>query len=91
MMRTTIVKGCLYCGLRLPNTAHFCPECGRPIERGGIPYVAQESVVDSPDTKIEGSDDLVRKHETSSDGRDPLVQETTGIRDEHVNVIALKH
>ncbi len=31
-METTIVKGCLYCGLRLPDTAHFCPECGRPVE-----------------------------------------------------------
>ncbi|HXZ03317.1 MAG TPA: zinc ribbon domain-containing protein [Ktedonobacteraceae bacterium] len=31
-MRTTIVKGCLYCGLRLPEDADFCPECGRPIE-----------------------------------------------------------
>ena len=24
--------GCLYCGLQLPDTADFCPECGRPIE-----------------------------------------------------------
>ena len=32
MMRTTIVKGCLYCGLRLPEDAEFCPECGRPLE-----------------------------------------------------------
>ncbi len=31
-METSIVKGCLYCGLRLPDTAHFCPECGRPVE-----------------------------------------------------------
>jgi RNA polymerase subunit RPABC4/transcription elongation factor Spt4 len=31
-MRTTIVKGCLYCGLRLPEHADFCPECGRPVE-----------------------------------------------------------
>jgi predicted amidophosphoribosyltransferase len=31
-MRTTIVKGCLYCGLRLPEDAEFCPECGRPLE-----------------------------------------------------------
>ena len=31
-MRTTIAKGCLYCGLRLPDSADFCPECGRPIE-----------------------------------------------------------
>jgi len=32
MMRTTIAKGCLYCGLRLPEHAEFCPECGRPLE-----------------------------------------------------------
>ena len=31
-MRTTIAKGCLYCGLRLPEYADFCPECGRPVE-----------------------------------------------------------
>ncbi|HWZ18192.1 MAG TPA: zinc ribbon domain-containing protein [Ktedonobacteraceae bacterium] len=31
-MRTTIAKRCLYCGLRLPEHADFCPECGRPIE-----------------------------------------------------------
>jgi predicted amidophosphoribosyltransferase len=27
-----MAKGCLYCGLQLPDTADFCPECGRPIE-----------------------------------------------------------
>jgi len=32
--RTTMAIGCLYCGLQLPDTADFCPECGRPIERG---------------------------------------------------------
>ena len=31
-MRTTIAKRCLYCGLRLPEHADFCPECGRPLE-----------------------------------------------------------
>jgi RNA polymerase subunit RPABC4/transcription elongation factor Spt4 len=31
-MKTTIAKGCLYCGLRLPEQAEFCPECGRPVE-----------------------------------------------------------
>jgi RNA polymerase subunit RPABC4/transcription elongation factor Spt4 len=25
-------KICLYCGLHLPDTTHFCPQCGRPIE-----------------------------------------------------------
>ena len=30
--RTHMARGCLYCGLQLPETADFCPECGRPIE-----------------------------------------------------------
>ena len=30
--RTHMAKGCLYCGLQLPETADFCPQCGRPIE-----------------------------------------------------------
>ena len=25
-------KNCLYCGLQLPDTTDFCPECGRQIE-----------------------------------------------------------
>src|SRR5271157_4595039 len=25
-------KNCLYCGLQLPETTHFCPQCGRLIE-----------------------------------------------------------
>ena len=31
-MKISITKGCLYCGLRLPEQADFCPECGRPVE-----------------------------------------------------------
>ena len=27
-----MTKGCLYCGLRFPDRAEFCPECGRLIE-----------------------------------------------------------
>ncbi len=27
-----MAKGCLYCGLQLPETTDFCPQCGRPIE-----------------------------------------------------------
>ena len=34
MRRTTMAKGCLYCDLQLPDTTDFCPQCGRPIERG---------------------------------------------------------
>ncbi len=39
--------GCLYCGLQLPDTAEFCPECGRPIERGFEIRPIQESEFDS--------------------------------------------
>src|SRR5262252_2073322 len=31
-MSTTIAKGCLYCGLQLPEHADFCLECGRPVD-----------------------------------------------------------
>ena len=107
-METTIVKGCLYCGLRLPNTAHFCPECGRPVEvvirfdsevekmrtpitracthcglqlldragfcpecgqpveRGRLPHADQKARDDCPETELEGKDDFVGQHETSS-------------------------
>jgi len=27
-----MAKSCLYCSLQLPETADFCPQCGRPIE-----------------------------------------------------------
>jgi predicted amidophosphoribosyltransferase len=27
-----MAKGCLYCGPQLPDTAEFCPQCGRPQE-----------------------------------------------------------
>ena len=85
-MRTTIAKGCLYCGLRLPDSADFCPECGRPIEKGRIPHATQKSEIDCPDTEIEGKGDLVRQHEASSDCSDPLAHEATRIRDEHEHV-----
>ena len=58
-MRTPIAKGCLYCGLRLPDTADFCPECGRPIEKGCITCAAPESGADCFHTEIEGKDDPV--------------------------------
>lgn len=29
-----MTKGCMYCGLQLPDAADFCPQCDRPIERG---------------------------------------------------------
>ena len=41
-----MTTACLYCGLRLPDTAEFCPECGRPIERGFEIRPIQESEFD---------------------------------------------
>ena len=38
--------GYLYCGLQLPDTAEFCPECGRLIERGFEIRPIQESEFD---------------------------------------------
>jgi len=86
MMRTTIAKRCLYCDLRLPDTAEFCPQCGRPIERGFRIRPIRESEADCPDTEIEGKDDFVRQHEASSDCNDPLAHDTTRMREEHEHV-----
>ena len=71
-MRTTIAKGCLYCGLQLPDNVDFCPECDRPIERGLIPHATQEPEAGCFDKEIEGEDNLVRQQEDSSDGNDHL-------------------
>jgi len=42
---------CLYCEIRLPDVADFCPECGRPIERGYRIRPTQQSVPDHPQRK----------------------------------------
>jgi hypothetical protein len=62
----------LYCGLQLPEDVDFCPECGRPIERGLIPHATQKSKAKYPEKEIEGKDDLVRQEEARSDGSDHL-------------------
>ncbi len=85
-MRTTIAKGCLYCGLRLPEHADFCPECGRPLEKGYVTCATQKSGADCLHMEIEGKDDLAQQHEASSDCSDPLAHETTRMREEHEHV-----
>jgi hypothetical protein len=45
-------KGCLYCGLQLPDSADFCPQCGRPIERGFEIRPIQKSEFDCPRKKM---------------------------------------
>ncbi len=44
-------KICLHCGLHLPDTTTFCPECGRPIEREFEIRPIQESKIDCPKLK----------------------------------------
>ncbi|HEX6482239.1 MAG TPA: hypothetical protein VF043_25625 [Ktedonobacteraceae bacterium] len=41
-----MAKDCLYCGLQFSDTTHFCPNCGRPTERGFIILPHQESELD---------------------------------------------
>ena len=55
--------GCLYCGLQLPDTAEFCPECGRLIERGFEIRPIQESEFDGLRKEMKGKDDLLRQKE----------------------------
>ena len=53
--------GCLYCGLQLPDTAEFCPECGRLIERGFEIRPIQESELDCLRKEMKRKDDLLRQ------------------------------
>ena len=64
--------GCLYCGLQLPDTAEFCPECGRPRERGFAIRPMQESEFDGLRKEMKGKDDLIRQQGFYSDGSGPL-------------------
>jgi rRNA maturation endonuclease Nob1 len=52
MMRTTIAKGCLYCGLRLPEHADYCPECGRPVEKVAIRVGDEDKMMRTTHTKM---------------------------------------
>jgi predicted amidophosphoribosyltransferase len=49
-----MAKGCLYCGLQLPEAAEFCPQCGRPLERGFKIRPIQESEFDRLHKEMKG-------------------------------------
>src|SRR6266849_6183767 len=66
-----MAKGCLYCGLQLPETAEFCSQCGRPIERGFTIRPIQESEFDCLRKEMKGKDDLLQHQEFYSDCSDP--------------------
>ncbi len=67
-----MTKACLYCGLQLPDTAEFCPACGRPIERGFAIRPIQESECGCPRKEMKGKDNLIRQQGFYSDGSGPL-------------------
>ncbi len=67
-----MTTACLYCGLQLPDTAEFCPECGRPIERDFKIRPLQPSEWDRLGKEMKAKDDLQRQHGVSSDGSSPL-------------------
>ena len=50
-----VKKYCLYCRLQFPDSADFCPQCGRPIEdaiRVEILHFAQDDIVSLRRTTI---------------------------------------
>jgi len=71
--RTHMAKGCLHCGLQLPETAEFCSQCGRPIERGFIIRPIQESEFDGLRKEMKGKDDLLQQQGFYYDCSGPLV------------------
>jgi predicted RNA-binding Zn-ribbon protein involved in translation (DUF1610 family) len=67
-----MTKSCLYCDLQLPDAADFCPQCGRPIERGFAIRPIQEPEFERLHKEMKGKDDLIRQQGFSYDGSDPL-------------------
>ena len=55
-----MAKYCLYCGLQFSDTTNFCPNCGRPTERGFSIRPMQESELDRLRREIKEKDDLIR-------------------------------
>lgn len=56
-----MARDCLYCGLQFSDTTNFCPNCGRPTERGFIILPNQESELDRLRKELQEKDDLIRQ------------------------------
>ena len=56
-----MAKNCLYCGLQFADTASFCPNCGRPIERNFRIYPKRESAFDRLHKEMREKDDQIRQ------------------------------
>ena len=63
-----MTTGCLYCGLQLPETADFCPECGRLIERGFAIRPIRTPELDGLRKEMKRKEDLLRQQGFDSDG-----------------------
>jgi predicted nucleic acid-binding Zn-ribbon protein len=56
-----MTKDCLYCGLQFSDTTDFCPNCGRPTERGFRIRPVRESELDRLRREIKEKDDMIRQ------------------------------
>lgn len=56
-----MVKECLYCRLQFSDTTNFCPNCGRPTEKGFSIRPLQETELDCLRKEIQEKDDLIRR------------------------------
>ena len=56
-----MTKDCLYCGLQFADTINFCPNCGRPTERGFRIRPIQESELDHLRREMKEKEDLIRQ------------------------------
>lgn len=62
-----MAKSCLYCNLPLPDTADFCPQCGRPVERSFEIRSMQESEFGGFREEMKGNGGLLRQQGFYSD------------------------
>jgi len=65
-------KNCLYCGLQLPDAPDFCPECGRPIEKGLGIRPTQESEFDCSREESKGKETPIQQQGFNNDDSGPL-------------------
>jgi predicted nucleic acid-binding Zn-ribbon protein len=56
-----MAKDCLYCGLQFSDTAHFCPNCGRPTESGFSIRPIQEAELERRRGEVKEKDELIRQ------------------------------
>ncbi|MBO0796788.1 MAG: zinc ribbon domain-containing protein, partial [Ktedonobacteraceae bacterium] len=66
-------KECLRCGLRFSDTADFCPNCGRPVEKPFRVRTTQDIELASPHREMMGTDNPEEQLGFSRDDSDLLV------------------